>query len=97
MNSVTGLSAALKLYGSDKIKERGQGSTLLREIISNRANLERLQDTASRDNGQGWIALFQCLFQAVLVEKKVVIKKIATDTSSGLAAGTCNDPRLSLC
>lgn len=87
MNSVTGLSGALKLYGSEKIKDRAQGSTFLREIISNRSNLDRLQDTASRDGGQGWIALFQCLFQAVLLEKKTVCKKIGSDSASGLAAG----------
>lgn len=88
MSAVPGLSGALKLYESDKVKDRMQGGTLLREIISNRDNLEALQATASRDGGKGWIALFQCLFASVLIEKKTVIKKVAANTDSGLPAGT---------
>lgn len=86
MNSVTGLSGALKLYGSDKVKDRDQGSTLLREILSNRSNVDRLQETASREQGQGWIALFQCLFQVVLLEKKNVVKKLSSKTPGSAAA-----------
>lgn len=87
MSAVPGLSGALKLYESEKVKDRTQGGTLLREIISNRANLDVLQTTANRDGGKGWIALFQCLFASVLIEKKTVIKKTATNTESGLPAG----------
>jgi ataxia telangiectasia mutated family protein len=84
MSAVPGLNGALKLYESDKIKDRAQGSSLLREIIGNRSNLELLQATANRD---GWVALFQCLFAAVITEKKTVVKKFAANTESGLTAG----------
>ncbi|KLT40283.1 hypothetical protein CC85DRAFT_157894 [Cutaneotrichosporon oleaginosum] len=86
MSAVPGLTGALKLYESDKIKDRAQGGALLREIIGNRANLEVLQATANRDGGKGWVALFQCLFASVLLEKKTVIKKTASHTESGLPA-----------
>ncbi|BEI92084.1 uncharacterized protein CcaverHIS019_0409040 [Cutaneotrichosporon cavernicola] len=86
MSAVPGLSGALKLYESDKVKDRMQGGTVLREIIGNRANLETLQAIANRDGGKGWIAFFQCLFASVLIEKKAVIKKIGANTESGLPA-----------
>ncbi|GMK57115.1 hypothetical protein CspeluHIS016_0309550 [Cutaneotrichosporon spelunceum] len=86
MSAVPGLSGALKLYESDKVKDRTHAGTLLREIIGNRGNLEALQATANRDGGKGWVALFQCLFASVLIEKKTVIKKIAANTESGLPA-----------
>ncbi|OCF35599.1 hypothetical protein I316_02654 [Kwoniella heveanensis BCC8398] len=74
MNSVNGLQTALRLYQSDKIKERGQGLEQLREIFSNRENINTYQDIAQRDGGAGWVALFQCLFQVVVMEKRLATK-----------------------
>jgi ataxia telangiectasia mutated family protein len=81
MSSVSGLKAALRLYESDKVKERAQGGELIREIFSNKENLLAFQETASRDGGAGWVAFFQCLFQVVVSEKKVVLK--ANSTAQG--------------
>ncbi|WVQ93187.1 hypothetical protein IAU59_000251 [Kwoniella sp. CBS 9459] len=74
MNSVNGLQTALRLYQSDKIKERGQGLEQLREIFSNRENINTYQEIAQRDGGAGWVALFQCLFQVVVKEKRLATK-----------------------
>jgi ataxia telangiectasia mutated family protein len=74
MSSLPNLHSALNLYNSDKIKSRAQGSDQLREIFSNRENLVKFQETASKEGGAGWVALFQCLFQVVVVEKKGVLK-----------------------
>ena len=73
--AVGGLQSALKLYASDKVKDRADGHTRLRGIFSDRDNLQIFQQTARRDGGAGWIALFQCLFQAVIFEKKAYLKK----------------------
>lgn len=78
MNTVSGLQTALKLYASEKVKERSQGHEHIREIFGNRENLAIFQETASREGGAGWIALFQCLFQVVVVEKRAVMKKIGS-------------------
>jgi hypothetical protein len=75
MSSVSGLKGALKLYESDKIKDRAQGGELIREILSNRDNLLAFQETAGRDSGGGWI---QCLFQAVVTEKRAASKSNAS-------------------
>ena len=73
--AVSGLQGALKLYASDKVKDRADGHTRIRGIFSDRENLRVFQETARRDGGAGWIALFQCLFQAVILEKKAFLKK----------------------
>lgn len=78
MSTVAGLQSALSGYDSDKVKERDQGREAIREIFGNRENLEIFQESASRDGGSGWTALFQCLFQVVSREKKAVVKKGAT-------------------
>ncbi|WWD21232.1 hypothetical protein CI109_105716 [Kwoniella shandongensis] len=78
MNSVSGLQSALRLYSSDKIKDRSQGLEQIREIFSNRENLAIFQETASKEGGAGWIAFYQCLFQVVVMEKKAVVKRGAS-------------------
>ena len=75
MNSVNGLQAALRLYASDKVKDRQLGGEQVREIFSNRENLDAFQETAQLAGGQGWVAFYQCLFQAVVLEKKAALKK----------------------
>ena len=82
--NVTGLQSALRLCGSDKVKERSQGQENVREIFGNRENLLIFQETASRDGGAGWIAFFQCLFQVVVVEKKAALKKGASATGKSM-------------
>lgn len=74
-NSFPGLEPALRLYQSDKIKDRSEGQTLIRQLFSNKENLIRFQESASRSGGQGWIAFYQCLFQVVILEKKVCLRK----------------------
>ncbi|WVR09037.1 hypothetical protein IAU60_006097 [Kwoniella sp. DSM 27419] len=74
MSAVNGLATALRLYQSDKIKERAQGLEQLKEIFSNRENLALCQETYAREGGSGWVAFFQCLFQVVIMEKKMVVK-----------------------
>lgn len=78
MSAVPGLKLAIKEYESDKVKERAAGGEKIREIFGNRENLLTFQESASREGGAGWTVLFQCLFQAVIVEKKAVIKRNAT-------------------
>ncbi|ORY28799.1 hypothetical protein BCR39DRAFT_533939 [Naematelia encephala] len=78
MNKVPGLQAALKLYSSDKVKERAQGHDAIRGIFSSRENLSNFQETAAKQGGEGWIAFFQCLFQVVVTEKKAALKKGAS-------------------
>ncbi|RXK38992.1 hypothetical protein M231_03722 [Tremella mesenterica] len=77
MNTVSGLQSALRLYNSDKIKDRSQGAEHVREIFSNPENLLSFQEYAARDSGAGWIALFQCMFQVVVLEKKVTTRRDA--------------------
>lgn len=81
MQRVSGLQSALNLYDSAKVKERAQGAAALREIFSNRANLDIFQESAARDGGAGWIAFFQCLFQVAVTEKKAYLKANSTATS----------------
>lgn len=81
MQRVSGLQHALTQYDSSKVKERAQGAAALREIFSNRENLEVFQETAARDGGAGWIAFFQCLFQVAVNEKKAYLKPNSTATS----------------
>ncbi|KAK8844109.1 hypothetical protein IAR55_006903 [Kwoniella newhampshirensis] len=78
MNSVSGLQPALRLYSSDKIKDRSQGLEQIREIFGNRENVASFQETASKEGGAGWIAFYQCLFQVVVMEKKAVVKRGAS-------------------
>jgi ataxia telangiectasia mutated family protein len=75
MSSVAGLQSALKNYSSDKIKDRAQGQEAIREIFSDRDNLNIFQNTARQEGGAGWIAFFQCIFQVVVADKKAVMKK----------------------
>jgi hypothetical protein len=78
-NSIPGLATAVRLYTSGTlIKERTQGLEQIRDIFSSRDNVTRFQDTASKEGGMGWVAFFQCLFQVVIAEKKVVLKKAAS-------------------
>ncbi|WRT69110.1 uncharacterized protein IL334_006094 [Kwoniella shivajii] len=81
MNTVQGLQTALRLSTSDKIKDRTQGIDLVREIFSNRENLNAFGDTARKEGGAAWIAFYQCLFQVVVMEKKAVVKPGATTTA----------------
>jgi len=77
-NSIPGLSAAIRAYTSDKLKERSQGLEQIKDIFDSRDNVNRFQETASREGGAGWVAFFQCLFQVVVMEKKAVLKKAAS-------------------
>jgi ataxia telangiectasia mutated family protein len=77
-HSVPGLSAAVKHYTSDKLKERSQGLEEIRDILDSRDNAAKFHETAARDGGAGWLAFFQCLFQVVSIEKKAVLKKGAS-------------------
>ena len=76
-STVSGLQSALRLYESDKVRERADGQSRIREIFSNKENLLVFQVTAARDGGAGWIAFFQCLFQVVVLEKKTCLRKAA--------------------
>ena len=76
-SAVSGLQSALRLYESDKVRERSEGQARIREIFSNRDNLHLFQETASRDGGAGWVAFFQCLFQVVVLEKRACFRKSA--------------------
>lgn len=77
-SSVPGLSAAIRLYVSDKLKERSQGLEQIRDIFDSRDNVARFHETASREGGAGWVAFYQCLFGVVVNEKKAVMKKSAS-------------------
>lgn len=81
MQRVSGLQSALTKYDSSKVKDRAQGALELRQIFSNRDNLDVFQETAAPDGGAGWIAFFQCLFSVVLAEKKAYLKPNSTATS----------------
>lgn len=74
-SAVQGLQSALRLYESEKVRDRAEGQNRIRDIFSNRENLLAFQETASRDGGAGWVAFFQCLFQVVVLEKRVWLKK----------------------
>ena len=78
MTTVPGLKQALKEYESDKIKDRASGGERLRAIFGQKENLLNFQDTAGREGGAGWTVLFHALFQAVISEKKAVVKRNAT-------------------
>jgi hypothetical protein len=78
MASLPNLQPALKLYNSDKIRDRAQGSEQIREIFSDKFNIVLFQETAARQGGEGWIAFFQCLFFVVVTEKKGVLRSNAT-------------------
>lgn len=75
---VPGLSGAVKLYTSDKLKERAQGLEQIKDIFDSRDNVARFHETASREGGAGWVAFFQCLFQVVANEKKAALRKTAS-------------------
>ncbi|KAK6906072.1 hypothetical protein I203_100054 [Kwoniella mangroviensis CBS 8507] len=81
MNTVQGLQTALRLSTSEKIKDRTQGIELVREIFSNRENLNAFGETARKEGGAAWIAFYQCLFQTVVMEKKLVVKPGAASTA----------------
>ncbi|ORX39340.1 hypothetical protein BD324DRAFT_619326 [Kockovaella imperatae] len=83
--AVSGLQGALKLYGSDKVKERADGHTRIRGIFSDRENLRVFQESARRDGGAGWVALFQCLFQTVIMEKRVFLRSATAQAEKRLA------------
>lgn len=74
MSRVAGLNAALKLYDSDKIKDRAEGGLQLRQIFANRDNVLAFAESAGRDSGEGWLSLFQCLFSAVVAEKRKAVR-----------------------
>ena len=74
-NSVPGLSAAIRLYVSDKLKERSQGLEQIKDIFDSRDNVTLFHETAAREGGAGWVAFYQCLFGVVVNEKKLALKK----------------------
>lgn len=73
-----GLNKALRMYESDKVKERAEGAAQLRAILGDEGNWKRFSESASREGGAGWTALFQGLFQTVVAEKKAVVKANAS-------------------
>nr|ODO03836.1 hypothetical protein L204_00175 [Cryptococcus depauperatus CBS 7855] len=75
MDSVNGLHSALSLYSSTKIKDRVQGLQKVKDIFSNRENLLVFQAAAAKEGGAAWVAVFQCLFRVVSLEKSLVLKK----------------------
>lgn len=72
MVSIPVVDKALSLYSSSTIKARAEGATLLQDLFGSRETLEAFAEIASRDNGAGWVALFQVLFEAVSIEKQRV-------------------------
>ena len=87
MNSaVPGLARALKRYDSDKVRERADGATELREIFSNRENIDIFHTEAESNGGSPWVLFFQVLFQVVVLEKQAATKTStgASTVSSGL-------------
>lgn len=80
MSAVAGLRTALREYESDKVRERQAGAERIREIFGNRENLFAFQETGGSQGGQGWIALFQCLYACVKLEKRAAKKSNATAT-----------------
>jgi ataxia telangiectasia mutated family protein len=79
--SVAGLRVALKEYESDKVRERAGGAERIREIFGNKENLVTFHDVGGQQGGAGWVALFQCLFQGVSVEKRGMKRGNASATS----------------
>lgn len=97
MSTIPGLSSALKSYDSDKPTERSRGLVELREIFSNRENVDQFNKGASKHGGEGWVSFFQCLFQAVSLDKKAAIKEaISNDkkTAAQKPTKTCKLGRL---
>ncbi|KAL1411153.1 Serine/threonine-protein kinase tel1 [Vanrija albida] len=88
MNSVPGLSAALKNCDSDKSTERTRGLTALREIFSNRENVDLFNRAAGRQGGDGWVDFFQCLFHVVSLEKKAAIKETSKNDQKARPTNT---------
>lgn len=74
MNSVPGLSAAIKSYTGPKVTERDLGQAQIKEIFRNQDNLDRFQNTAAREGGTGWVVFYQCLFQVVVADKRTALR-----------------------
>lgn len=85
--SVPGLSGAVKLYTSDKLKERSQGLEQIKDIFDSRDNVTQFAESATREGGAGWITFFHCLFQVVSTEKKAVLKKAASAQGESRSVG----------
>jgi ataxia telangiectasia mutated family protein len=84
MNTIPGLSTAIKSYTSSKVNDRKLGHLQIRQIFGNRENLEAFQQTAGREGGAGWVAFYQCLFQGVVIDKRAALRPTKT---KGITAG----------
>ncbi|WWC63986.1 uncharacterized protein I303_106592 [Kwoniella dejecticola CBS 10117] len=87
MNTVRGLENALQQTQSKVIKDRVEGVRKVRELFSNRQNLNAFSDVASREGGSAWISFYECLFNTVAKERAYVVKPAAK-------GGTTADKRL---
>lgn len=79
-NGVPGLSDAIRLYVSDKIKDRVLGLEQLKDIFGSWDNVTQFHETACKEGGAGWVAFYQCLFGVVVMEKRLVLKKAGSAT-----------------
>ena len=84
-SAVTGLRQALREYESEKVRERAGGAERIREIFSNRENLHLFKQTGGQQRGEGWVALFQTLFQVVSLEKRGMKRGNASAQSESCA------------
>ena len=69
------LKSVIAQLKSDKLKERQQGLTSLREVFSRDSVVENLDPDG---DGKAWLVVFQALFTAVLNERSTAIKKGAS-------------------
>ena len=70
--AMSSLKTVLAQLSSDKIKERHEGITALRDALVQDRAVRRLDEEG---NGQTWLVIFQALFKVVVTEKVLYNKK----------------------
>ena len=79
------LRAVLDKLKSDKIKDRQEGLTLIRETFTEKVIAKWHINANGGSDPKLWLPVFQALFSAVIVEKTAVSKK-STSKSGGSSA-----------
>lgn len=78
------LKAVLTQLKSDKIKERQEGISSLRNVFAGSSIINNLDESG---DGRAWLVVFQALFTAVLAERKLCTKNgVLTTQTTGAPA-----------
>jgi ataxia telangiectasia mutated family protein len=85
---MTTLASVLQNLKSDKIKVRQEALSKIREVFSQDKVVANFTKSDGKSNALPWLAVFQALFEAVIAEKRAVIKPSTQKAGVSSSAAT---------